>query len=155
DDPSVGFPAGAWLWDEKRIKFGKKSHTTPHPRFRDEDVRHSFTFKTGFSAHMVATPNAAAEVDKELANALAMLPPDKNGVSILAQADRLWAADADKRKAVRISLLQKAEPGDAARWLDHFLDLEIRRGNVKAHESVETFAKEAKAPEKLLTEFRA
>lgn len=66
NDLAVGLPLGIWQLVDKPAKFGKKTHTTPHPQYKSEEVRHSVTFKDGFRAHIVTDPER--EKDKSIAD---------------------------------------------------------------------------------------
>ena len=61
NDLAGGIPLGIWQWLDKPVKFGKKTHTTPPPEFKSEEVRHAVTFKEGFRAHILAEPGRERE----------------------------------------------------------------------------------------------
>lgn len=157
DDLTQGAAQGDWRWQTEPVKSGKKVHMTPHPQYRDEDVRHAAYFHKPISTHILTGPDAGLPPEKVLAlleEKLPLLQREPHAAALSDRADALLRSDAVRRKALRQAILQKAAPDDVTYWLERFLHQEYHSGSEQPVQAIEALAKEARVAEPVLTEFR-
>lgn len=156
DNVSRGQALGKWDWDVEHVKIGKKSHTTPHPQYKNEDARHTITFAEPVTDHIVQLPEKAITSESIVALAqetLPLLAVDDFALALFDRAALALRADPPARAGLCRAILQNASVDDIPLWLENFVRMEQDAGNADPSASVKALVKECKLPERAFKDF--
>jgi outer membrane protein assembly factor BamB len=157
DDVGKNFPKGDWRWVDTPAREGHKVHTTPHPAFSDQTVRHELYFKEPIRLHVPEDPTESVRKPGErlklIEEKLAGLRLATFGRALYEWAEPRLDSDATSRKKLREAILAAAADAEVVPWLQLFLREEYRNDD-KPVAAIDALMTECKLKKSIIEEFR-